>query len=779
MTEEESEKAKVEQALRDSEARFRNMLECISDGFVALDRNWHYTYLNSEGAALLGRTPEALIGKHIWTEFPEGVGQPFYHAYYRAVAEQRPVYLEEYYAPWNRWFENRIYPSPEGLTILFQDITDRKLAQITLEETQAQMQVAVKAANVGLWDWDLLTNKVYFSPEWKCQIGCTDHEIANDLSEWHGRIHPEDLPGTLQTIQAYLSNPWPDFQLEFRFRHKDGSYRWILAHASLLFDQEDKPIRMVGSHLDITDRKLVEETIRHERDFNDTIVDSLPGVFYLYNEDRRFLRWNKNFTRVTGYTDEEMLHKHPLDFFSEADRPLVAARIEEVFTNGSSHVEANFITKDGRAIPYFFTGLRLLIGDRRCLLGVGIDITERKRAEEALQQREQQLALIYHTVGDIIFQLQVEGPDIYRFIAVNPAFLAATGLTEMQIIGRLADEIIPQPALTLVKQKYRQAIEEKKIVRWEETADYPKGRLIGEVSVAPVFDSAGNCTHLVGSVHDITERKRAEVELRRLNLELEERVSQRTAELAQAKEQAEAADRLKSTFLAIMSHELRTPLNSIIGFTGIMLQGLAGPLNAEQSKQLGMVQESARQLLALINDVLDISKIEAGQMEVVLAPFDMRALIEKVAATTRPQVEKKGLPLYVELDPTVGQLTSDQRRVEQILLNLVSNAIKFTDTGHVKIACWTEDGRLFTCVTDTGLGIKPEDLNKLFQPFRQIESGLDRKVEGTGLGLSICYRLVQLLQGEIWVKSNWGQGSTFTFALPLVNEGHETKNPTH
>jgi PAS domain S-box-containing protein len=777
MAEEENEKAKVEQALRQSEARFRTILERVSDGFVALDRNWHYTYLNTEGAALLGRTPEDLIGKHIWTEFPEGIGQPFYHAYQKAVAEQKPIYLEEYYQPWNRWFENRIYPSPEGLTIFFTEITDRKLAQIALQETQVQMHIAVKAANVGLWDWDLRTDKVYFSPEWKSQIGYADHEISNDFSEWQSRVHPDDLERSLQTVQAYIATPWPDYHLEFRFRHKDASYRWILAQASLILDQEGKPIRMLGSHLDITDRKLAEEAIRRERDFNDAIVDSMPGIFYLYDENRRFLRWNRNFTRVTGYTDAEMADRHPLDFFAGPDKDRVAARIEEVFTQGVSEAEANFVVKDGTCIPYYFTGLRTTIDGSVCLLGVGIDITERKRAEEELRQREQQLALIYHTVGDVIFQLQVEGTDNYRFISVNPAFLAVTGLAEYQIIGRFVDEIIPQPALTIVKEKYRQAIQEKNIIRWEETSDYPTGRLTGEVSVAPVFDSAGNCTHLVGSVHDITERKRAEVELRRLNIELEERVIQRTAELAQAKEQAEAADRLKSAFLAIMSHELRTPLNSIIGFTGIMLQGLAGSLNAEQSKQLGMVQGSARHLLALINDVLDISKIEAGQMEVGLAPFDMRALIEKVAATARPQAEKKGLSLRLELTSTVATINSDQRRVEQILLNLVSNAIKFTDTGYVKIACWVEDGRLFTCVNDTGIGIKPEDKDKLFQPFRQIETGLDRKVEGTGLGLSISQRLVKLLHGEIWVKSQWGQGSAFIFALPLENGKHETENP--
>jgi signal transduction histidine kinase len=244
---------------------------------------------------------------------------------------------------------------------------------------------------------------------------------------------------------------------------------------------------------------------------------------------------------------------------------------------------------------------------------------------------------------------------------------------------------------------------------------------------------------------------------------------------------AQEADRLKSAFLAAMSHELRTPLNSIIGFTGIILQGLAGPLNAEQAKQLGMVQGSARHLLNLINDVLDISKIEAGQLEVACEPFDMRETIEEVVRTVTPLAEKKDLALVAEVSPEVGQIVSDRRRVEQILINLVNNAIKFAEAGQVTIKADlisqianrkpvlspVEVSQIRIHVVDTGIGIKPEDMGKLFVPFRQVETGLARRHEGTGLGLSICKRLVEMLGGEIWAESKWGVGSTFTFTLPV------------
>ncbi|SEM56719.1 PAS domain S-box protein [Bradyrhizobium sp. OK095] len=392
-----------------------------------------------------------------------------------------------------------------------------------------------------------------------------------------------------------------------------------------------------------------ETTAQMAMRFSDSMIEAMPGIVYLYNDQGRFLRWNRNFEIVSGYSQHEIATMHPLDFFCGEEKLPLEQKIAEVFDRGEAYIEATFLSRDGSRTPYFFTGRRVIFEEMPCLVGVGIDVSERKQAERALRD---------------------------------------------------------------------------------------------------------------------------------LNESLERKVSDRTSELQTALARAEDADQIKSAFLANMSHELRTPLNSIIGFTGIMLQGLAGALNGEQTKQLGMVRRSARHLLDLINDVLDISKIEAGELEVNRKAFDLGSSIERIAALMAPMAQAKGLKLEVQALSKPCWMISDQRRVEQVLLNLVNNAIKFTDHGGVKLTidaasqsippvAVAQPELLHIHVADTGIGIKPEHLTTLFQPFRQIDSGISRQHDGTGLGLAICRRLAELLGGAIEVESEWGRGSIFTFKLPI------------
>ena len=254
--------------------------------------------------------------------------------------------------------------------------------------------------------------------------------------------------------------------------------------------------------------------------------------------------------------------------------------------------------------------------------------------------------------------------------------------------------------------------------------------------------------------------------LERSRVELEERVAARTRELVLARDAAESADRLKSAFLATMSHELRTPLNSIIGFTGILRMGMSGPINPEQAKQLGMVESSSHHLLSLINDILDLSKIEAGHVKLEVERFDAGDSLARVLDSVRPLAEKKGLTLVTHIDGALGSVHGDRRRFEQVLLNLLSNAIKFTETGTITVKAARRGANLELSVSDTGIGIAADKLPGLFQPFHQVDSSLARRHDGTGLGLSICCKLVDLMGGTIKVDSTLGAGSTFRVSLP-------------
>ncbi len=273
---------------------------------------------------------------------------------------------------------------------------------------------------------------------------------------------------------------------------------------------------------------------------------------------------------------------------------------------------------------------------------------------------------------------------------------------------------------------------------------------------------------------EIKERRLAEERLVRYRQDLEDLVEARTAELKQKNLQLEQAnirlqeiDRLKSVFLASMSHELRTPLNSIIGFTGVLLQGMAGGLNDEQRKQLTIIKSSASHLLNLINDVLDISKIEAGRVELFPEEFKLDEMIQDIVHTFSPMVDQKGLQLVTEI-PNGISLVSDKRRLKQAVINLVSNAVKSTERGTIRVSARVLDGaKLELRISDTGTGIKEEDMIKLFEPFQQIGASLTKRQEGTGLGLYLTRKLADLLGGDVTAKSQYGQGSEFTITIPL------------
>jgi PAS domain S-box-containing protein len=544
----------------------------------------------------------------------------------------------------------------------------------------------------------------------------------------------------------------------------------------------------VWSFRDVTERIRAERELRHSEELFKTVFFGIPdlaGIVDLASE--QCVEVNGGCERLLGWRRDEIVGRRAAELPIWTSREERARVIHEVARAGEvSGLEFELRRKDGQACQVSGSARVLEIRGRPSIVLLLRDVTEQRRlerelrrlnaelerrvlertaqlerevvehqrAEVSLGRSERRYRELVQSANSIILRWDTEG----RLTFLNEFGQSFFGLREEEAMGRsVIGTIVPETEssgrdLVSLMRHVAQHPQEH-VVNENENVRSDGERVWIAWTNRPVLDAEGKVVETLSVGNDITQLKNAERELKI------------------AKEAAESADRLKSAFLATMSHELRTPLNSIIGFTGILLQGLAGPINEEQSKQLRMVQNSSRHLLALINDVLDLSKIEAGQLSVQKEPFDFRESATRVVTSVKPLAESKGLRLRFELAPEVGTVVSDRRRVEQVLMNLLSNAIKFTDRGEVEVATIIQDGDLVTSVRDTGLGVRPEDQPILFRPFQQVDAGLARTHEGTGLGLSICRKLLGLLGGSIEFRSTFGAGSVFTFRVPVLAGG--------
>ncbi len=631
-----------------------------------------------------------------------------------------------------------------AVVVVRRNVRQRSLAEEALLKSEERFDLAMRGANDGVWDWDILADKAYYSSRWAGMLGYTSDEMEREVGEFRSLIHPDDRERVRKLEEDYLAGRTDRYETEFRMRHRQGQYVHILSRAFLVRRESDgAPVRMVGTHVDITERRNAEEALRRSEAYLRTLIESMPIDFWALDRDLRYTMQSPTSRAAVG--DVIGVRADDVDVPASL-RGLWIDENRRALAGETVQSEYDIVTRSGEVRTYLSSVAPVRVGDEiEALIGTSMDITTRRVVEEALRKSEAYLRTIIDNVPVDFFAIDRD----LRYTMQSPTSQATIG----NLVGRRVDETgLPEP------YRDRWLGELRRVLAGEALeTEYDLLGANGEVrtyqtNVAPVRVD-GVPVAVVGTSIDITERTRA------------------AQELQLAKERAEAADQVKSAFLATMSHELRTPLNSIIGFTGILLQELAGPVNAEQRKQLSMVQTSSRHLLDLINDVLDISKIEAGQMKVEKAAFSLRDLVAEVAASAQPLAEKKGLALRANVDSQVGTIQSDRRRVGQVLMNFLSNAIKFTPSGEVRVDCRLDGNRAVVSVADTGIGITKEDLARLFVPFQQVESGLTRNYEGTGLGLSISKRLIAMLGGDIVAESEPGRGSTFTFRLPLEGGG--------
>ena len=666
------------------------------------------------------------------------------------------------------------------------DVAERREAEQALTASENHLRAIFEQAPLGIAVVDTTTGEFRKVNPQFCKIAGYSGEELLSMS-YRDITHPDDLAGDIESLQPLLAGRQQVIQREKRYLRKDGTVVWVRLTYVLLSGGTEADRQHISLAEDITARKEAEDRLADsERKYRE-LVELANSIILRWDSDGRITFLNEFGQRFFGYTAKEIIGRHVTETIvppTETGGRDLQRLMVQICANPTAferNVNEN-IKRNGERVSIAWTNKIVVnaTGQALEILSIGTDITESTRANEALRSKEEQFRLIMDNLADLVAVLDRNGKRLYN----SPSYRRILGDPDSLLGSSSFEQVHPEDELR-VREAFQETVRTGAGHRLEYRLIDSSGRARHIESQGSVIrDAQGVVTQVLVVSRDFTDRRQAEEAIRELNASLERRVAERTAELAVERDRAEAADRTKSAFLATMSHELRTPLNSIIGFTGILFQGLAGPLNPEQTKQLGMVRGSARHLLELINDVLDISKIEAGQLDLRTERFDFAASLERVAASIQPMASKKGLSLDISISPAVGEMENDRRRVEQILLNLLNNAVKFTYQGGVKLTAEivpcpisvkapSAPLSVRVAIADTGIGIKQSDLKTLFQPFRQIDSSLSRPHEGTGLGLAICGRLASLLGGEISASSEWGKGSIFTVTLPLRRNPHQ------
>ncbi|OQY43648.1 MAG: hypothetical protein B6242_14285 [Anaerolineaceae bacterium 4572_78] len=653
-----TEQKKAEEALRESEEKYRLLIEYASDAISVYDYDGNILLLNNAAAQLwYGGKIEEAIGKKIWDVLPKKMADRRMTKVRHVIRTGQSDVREEQLTigSKSRWVRSSKEPTRDsegniiGVLNMTTDITDRKKVELALRESEERWQLVVSANNDGIWDWNIETGDVFYSPNWKQMLGYEDHEITADFNEYVRLVHPKDIAKVKQAIQDHLDEKSLFYNCEFRMMHRDGTPRWIMARGQALWGIDDQPIRMVGSHQNITERKKLQGELQDHQD--------------------------KLEARVADRTYRlQLIHRLSGEFINEK-------------TNKLSIVAGSGVV-----------GKRLKSQGRYINMGQGIIGTV------AAQNK----TFVSNNVNEILNYTR------------NP--LLPNTNSELAVPLRKGDRVLGV-----------MDIQSRQVDRFSsEDVDLMQS----------IADQAAIC---IDNVHLL---KKMEITITQL----------------------QEMDRLKSQFLTVMSHELRTPLNAILGFADLLLLGISGDLSEPIRHDVQLIYNSGQHLLTIINDVLDISKIEAGMIELVQEELDVKDVMEDVEAASTLMVADIPVELITDIPDDVPTIYADRTRLKQILLNMVENAVKFTEKGRVTIqtrVCEDDSMMMRFSIIDTGIGIPADKLGSIFETFEQADMSNQRAYGGTGLGLTICQQLVQLHGGVIEVDSKENIGSTFSFTIPI------------
>jgi PAS domain S-box-containing protein len=589
---------------------------------------------------------------------------------------------------------------------------------------------------------------------------------AEELNLW---VNPADRQRLIEQVKQLRQVT----DVEVRLRNKAGEERTALLSADII-EVGSRPC-LLSVTRDITESKRREQELKERSAYLDSLIQKSPLAIVVLDPQHRVQMCNPAFEKLFGYTLAEA-RDHNLDELivnAEVHRE-ATGYTGRVLGGESVHFFGRRRRKDGKLVDVECHGVPLLVdGQLTAVYGLYQDITGRRLAEKLLRESEDRYRDLFENARELI---QVVAPD-GALLYANRAWRETLGYPQEELARLNFFQVIHPESHSQCQEMFRRVLAGETVERIEMVFVARNGqRIVGEGSCSCRFQN-GQPVFVRAIFSDITARREAEAEIRQLTATLEQRVLERTQQLATLNRElelrnreVERANRMKSQFLASMSHELRTPLNAVIGFSELLHEETAGPLNEKQRRYIEHVLNGAKHLLQLINDILDLAKVESGQLLLRPEPFPLGEALPEVLSTIKPLAMNKRIQVENRVAAEI-HLHADRIRVKQILYNLLSNAVKFTaEGGQVWIDARRADGSVCVTVSDNGIGIPPEEHQAIFNEFYQVGTTTKGVKEGTGLGLAISRRLVEAHEGNIWVESEPGKGSRFSFTVPAAAE---------